>query len=80
MIRVANCHFASVIEQGDHLTVVSELAMVVGMFQEHLFIAEETRRNSVMSMLQVLRFLMGGQEAPAKQTGRELPSSLVVIF
>ena len=78
MVWVADRHSTSVIEQADELAAVTQLPMVNCVLDEHLPIAKEGRCDGVVCVLEMLRLLVGGEEAPAQEAGARLAIAVVV--
>jgi hypothetical protein len=70
-VRVANQYLCLFTKQGDHLLGVLKFVVHFGMLEVHLFSAEETGCNGVMSVFKVLFLLVRGEEGPAKKAGTQ---------
>jgi hypothetical protein len=79
-IRVPNQDFSLFTEKCNHLIRLSQLVMQLRMLKVHFLGAEETRRDSVVSVFQVLFLLVGSEEGPAKKTRAQLVGRVVVLL
>ena len=79
-VRVTDEDLTTFVEKRDHSVAFSHLDVQLRMLQEQLLIAKKGRRDRVVSMLEMLLLLIGGEKAPTQQACRLFGVSLVVLL